>query len=166
MRKKFPPMLIAPLVAIATGAALSGYEGNELTSYPDSGGVYTICKGITYIPGIGPVTKDMKLTEAQCADLNKAISEGFTYKVAGLLKVNMSVDSQTAHTTFAYNVGIPGYSTSLALKLTNQGRYEEGCRAMGNWYRAGGKDCRIKANGCPGLITRRKSEIEQCLSGS
>ena len=70
-----------------------------------------------------------------------------------------------AHSSFAYNVGLPGYARSKTLALTNQGDDAGGCRAMGNWYAAGGKDCRQRSSGCYGLWQRRQAEIDLCLQG-
>lgn len=165
MRGKLAALSLVSLVTVSVMPFLHGYEDTKLKSYPDSGGIYTICSGVTFIPEVGAVTPGMELSRAQCDDLDRAVASGFVMEVARLIKVPISVESMTAHATFAYNVGIPGYKKSFALKYTNQGRYEDGCKAMANWYRAGGKDCRIRSNNCAGLITRRSSEVRQCLSG-
>lgn len=106
------------------------------------------------------------MTQAQCDDLDKATAAGFVAEVAKRLTEPVSEKQLIAHVTFAYNIGIRGYSTSKALRATNAGNPQAGCRAMMNWYTAGGKDCRIRSSNCPGLITRRQSEMNQCLEGT
>jgi len=139
---------------------LSDKEGNELEAYQDVVGVYTICGGVT----LG-VTKGMKLTEAECEALTSATTKEFLEQVAQKITAPVSPDTLAAHTSFAYNIGVGGYSRSKTLRLTNAGDLAGGCRAMGNWFLAGGKDCRIRENNCYGVINRRNAEIELCLGG-
>jgi len=169
IKMKYPKVAATTLVAIVTAMAiplLKKHEDTKLESYPDVVDVWTICSGVTSIPGVGAVTPGMRMTKQQCDDLDRAIAEGFTMEVAKRIKVPISAQSMLAHVTFAYNIGVYGYSRSAALRETNKGRHEDGCRAMMNWYRAGGKDCRIRESNCRGLITRRKSEVDLCLEGT
>ena len=51
---------------------------------------------------------------------------------------------------------------STAVRLINQGKIEQGCRALGMWNKAkvNGKIVVVK-----GLVNRRNEEIKLCLSG-
>lgn len=51
---------------------------------------------------------------------------------------------------------------STAVKLINQGKIEQGCKALGMWTKAtvNGKKVVVK-----GLVNRRNEEIKLCLSG-
>ncbi len=140
---------------------LSSQEGNKLESYEDVVGVWTICKGVTQ--GIKP---GMKKTDAECDALSEQTQKDFMSKVAASLTIIPSPALLAAHTSFAYNIGIGGYRSSRTLRETNTGNLEAGCRAMSNWYRAGGKDCRIRKNNCYGVIVRREAEINLCIAGS
>lgn len=135
-------------------------EGDKLEAYEDVVGVWTICGGVT--AGVKP---GMKLSKADCDSLTRSTIGQFMTRVAEKMNVVVTPQTLAAHTSFAYNIGVAGYDRSSALRLTNQGKLAEGCRAMINWYTAGGKDCRIKSNNCYGLIKRREAEINLCLSG-
>jgi len=140
---------------------IGSHEGDRLSSYQDVVGVYTVCEGITG----KAVRAGERFSQAQCDALDKSEIGQFLNQVVSLLKVNVSPSLLAAHTSFAYNVGIDGYRRSKTLSLTNSGRMASGCKAMGNWVTAGGRDCTILANGCYGVVNRRMDEIKLCLSG-
>lgn len=145
-------------------------EGESLESYRDVAGVWTICHGETL--GVGP---GQKATKEECAALTNSRVGQFMGQVRDLIKVDVSPKTLAAHTSFSFNIGVAGidpitgkclgYKCSQALALTNKGDLAAGCRAMANWYSAGGKDCRVRANRCYGLINRRNEEIALCLAG-
>jgi len=135
-------------------------EGESLESYRDVVGVWTICNGET----LG-VRAGQRKTREECSQLTNSRVGQFMTQVYGLIAVEVPPETLAAHTSFAYNIGLAGYARSKALEETNEGNIAAGCLAMANWYTAGGKDCRIKSNGCYGLINRRNDEIELCLSG-
>lgn len=134
-----------------------GKEGDELQAYKDVAGVWTICGGVT---GVAPGTT---LTAAQCGQLTQSTIGHFMQQVDSLLKVVVTPTTLAAHTSFAYNIGLGGYKGSKALTLTNAGNTAAGCLAMANWYTAGGVDCRVRANGCYGVVQRRDDEVKLCL---
>lgn len=135
-------------------------EGISTIAYQDVGGVWTICNGET-----NGVYAGMQVTEEFCKKLTPKQASTFMMKVFHKLKFPVSLDTFVSHVSFAYNVGPYGYYGSQVLKLTNQGKVAEGCRAMMNWYKAGGKSCYLKSSKCPGLINRRKDEVRTCLRG-
>lgn len=135
-------------------------EGESLIAYQDVGKVWTICHGET----LG-VKRGDRFSKLECDLLTQSRVGQFMAGVAQELKVPVAPTTLAAHTSFAYNIGLQGYRGSAALRLTNAGKLAEGCRAMANWYTAGGKDCRIRANNCYGLVTRRTDEINLCLQG-
>lgn len=135
-------------------------EGESLVAYQDVGMVWTICHGETDGVKEGDVA-----TKEQCDALTQSRVGQFMEKVDNLLIVEVAPETLAAHTSFAYNIGLGGYAKSQALKLTNNNSPFRGCEAMGNWYTAGGRDCRIKKNNCYGLINRRNAEIQLCMKG-
>ncbi|MBO0358635.1 lysozyme [Hymenobacter sp. BT186] len=156
-----------PAVAAIFGAALLlavpfivDKEGESLTAYRDVAGVWTICHGET----LGVKPGDVKTKEA-CRLMTHSRVGHFMTQVDNAVTLDISPATLAAHTSFAYNIGINGYRNSQALKLTNAGRLKDGCQAMMNWYTAGGKDCRKRANKCYGLIARRAAERDMCLKG-
>lgn len=140
---------------------IGDHEGDKLDSYEDVVGVWTVCEGVT-----GPAIKrGIKMTKTQCDALNQSTIGQFMTKVASRITVQVSPETLAAHTSFAYNIGIAGYSRSKTLKFTNAGKLAAGCRAMANWETAGGRDCTIRANNCYGVVQRRDDEIDLCLGG-
>ena len=135
-------------------------EGERLESYRDVAGVWTVCHGETF--GVGP---GVRLRKEDCRALSQSRIGMFMLQIAPLIHADLSPRTLAAHTSLAYNIGIEGYKRSATLKLTNQGKVADGCRAMANWHTAGRKDCRVRASGCYGLVNRRNDEIALCLSG-
>jgi lysozyme len=151
------------LIAISTMLAIpfiTDREGESLEAYRDSVGVWTICNGETY--GVKPGDRR---TKEECRLLTKSRVGQFMAQVAASITVPVTPEQLAAHTSFAYNIGIAGYRRSSTLRLTNAGKPVEGCQAMMMWHKAGGRDCRIRANNCYGIITRREDEIKLCLTG-
>lgn len=140
---------------------IGDHEGDKLDSYEDVVGVWTICEGVTG----KTVRPGEKLSKSQCDALDKSTIGQFMTKVASRITVAVSPETLAAHTSFAYNIGIAAYSRSKTLTYTNQGKLAQGCKAMGNWEVAGGKDCNIRENGCYGLVLRRNDEIKLCKGG-
>ncbi|AWM37010.1 Lysozyme RrrD [Gemmata obscuriglobus] len=139
---------------------ITDHEGESLKAYQDVGGVYTICHGET-----SGVKAEQVATKEACDALTKSRVGQFMAQVHALHKVELSPATLAAHTSMAYNIGIAAYARSTTLRLTNAGNIAAGCRAMANWYTAGGKDCRVRSNNCYGLINRRNDEIALCLAG-
>lgn len=135
-------------------------EGESLQAYQDSVGVWTICHGETH-----GVTSADKLTKQQCDLLSQSRIGMFMLQITDLIEVPMTPNTLAAHTSFAYNIGIAGYTRSSALRLTNQGYLKQGCEAMMKWTKADGRDCSMRANNCYGLYKRRQDEVKLCLSG-
>lgn len=163
MATKLKTKISAGVIATALLAAIpfiTDREGESLESYQDVVGVWTICNGETH--GVKPGDRR---TQDECRQLTQSRVGQFMTAVAQNLTVEVSSSTLAAHTSFAYNIGLSGYAGSKALKLTNAGDPKAGCLAMGNWYTAGGRDCRIRANNCYGLVQRRNDEIKLCLSG-
>lgn len=159
LRKPATALIAAGMVSLAP--MLAENEGRRLTAYQDSVGVWTICEGIT----LG-VKRGDKLTDEQCDELVRQTQRAFMTSVASKLTVPVTKEQLVAHTHFAYNIGLGGYSRSQTLKLTNAGEWEKGCEAMMNWYRAGGRDCRVRKNNCYGVVVRRQKERDLCLTGA
>lgn len=146
---------IAVIAAAIMGATpfIVDLEDEKLSSYQDIVGVWTVCSGETY-----GVDKGVTLSKDECRALTQSRIGMFMLDIVPLIKVPMNADTLAAHTSFAYNIGVDGYSRSTTLRLTNQGKYAEGCNAMAMWNKAGGKVSN-------GLINRRSKEIALCHKG-
>ena len=159
---KMKMVLFAGAMAVVV-PKLAEKEGLVLHKYRDPVNVLTYCYGETDMKFL---LNGKAITKKFCKDLLAARAEGFADKVYAKLRVGVTENTLAAHTHFAYNIGINGYGRSRTLRLTNAGDMAGGCRAMIGWYTAGGRDCRIKANNCYGLINRRNEEIDLCLKGT
>lgn len=133
-------------------------EGVEYKPYMDIAGIPTVCAGIT-----GPdVVWGKRYSNRECRNLlekhiqihGKYVQDAVTYPIAP--------ETMAALISFSYNVGGSAMRKSTAVRLINQGKIEEGCKALGMWNKAmvNGKLKVIK-----GLVNRRNEEIKLCLSG-
>jgi lysozyme len=155
--------IASAVFAIAVGICtpfVIKHEGESLVAYKDPVGILTICHGETLgvIPG-------MKMTKQECAENTRRRIAEFMRHVDLLIVPEVPPEVLAAHTSFAYNIGVNGYERSQTRNLTNRGQFVAGCKAMLNWYMAGGRDCRIRKNNCYGVYARRQDEVKLCLSG-
>lgn len=149
--------------ALATASFfIPDHEGDPtkyLKAYQDVGGVWTACGGVA---GVDPAKT---YTPAQCQQLTNTTIGRFMVQVAGMVPADTPADTLAAYTSFAYNIGIVGFSHSTTLKLANAGDIPGACEAMLKWYVAGGRDCRVRENNCYGVWKRRQDERDLCLKG-
>lgn len=133
-------------------------EGVEYRPYMDIAGIPTVCSGVT-----GPdVIWGKKYSASECRNLlekhiqihGKYVQDAVTYPIAP--------ETRAALISFSYNVGGSAMRKSTAVRLINQGKIEQGCKALSYWNKArvNGKLKVVK-----GLVNRRNEEIKLCLSG-
>lgn len=150
-------------------------EGSRQVSYLDGGSttvkrIWTICKGLTMIDG-KPVTQGMKLSEEECARHDRKELQATLDELQRIVEpsiwAGLSEPAKAGIASFCtYNIGSPKCRNSTFLRLLNDGRRNEACAQITLWIRDGGKDCRVRANGCFGQIERRQQEDELCLMGA
>lgn len=137
-----------------TGVFVAKHEGLILGTYVDPVGIITSC--------YGHVDKSLRLgqkfTEDECLeqlakDLSKHNKELMRY-----VKVPLSEQEHAAYLSFIYNVGGANFSSSTLLRKLNAGEREEACNQLSRWVYAKGKKLQ-------GLVNRRESEKQLCLSG-
>ena len=159
-----PAVLLAVLVGGGSAldvmeAGIPIVEGQEYHAYFDSGGLPTICAGITRGVKMGDVE-----TAEGCKRRNaEAIRIGLrdVEKCSGVLsQVPRSVLGGMG--MFAYNVGGPKYCGSTAATNVRAGKYLEACRQLPRWRYVAGKDCLIASSNCRGIIERRAIEEAVC----
>lgn len=138
-------LLAAPMV--------SDFEGRRLQAYLDPVSIPTICDGITKGVQLGQ-TK----THAECDDLLFDELKSVEAQVDQKVKVKLSPQTKAAILSFTYNVGIGAFSQSTLLRRLNANDLTGACKELPRWVYAKG----IK---WPGLVTRRKKEMELCLAG-
>lgn len=167
----------AILALVAAGASapviydqfLTEKEGVRYTAYQDGKSIWTICKGLTRIYG-RPVTKDDKLTPAECSKLDQAVQQEGLAEMAKLVAPDvwkeMSPAAQAGVASFCWhNIGPTKCKGSTFLRLLNAGDRNEACGEVTRWIRDNNKDCREKASNCGGQVLRRMQEDELCLIG-
>lgn len=129
-------------------------EGLVLETYLDPVNIATVCYGQT--------GKDIKLgqkfTEQECLEkLAKGLTE-HNDQLMKVVKVPLSDGEHAAYLSFVYNVGIEKFKRSTMLVKLNDEQRLEACAELKKWVYAG-------SNKLKGLISRRGSEYEMCVSG-
>lgn len=147
---------------LASAALIAAYfilpqEGTVHISYPDTGGIWTICRGHTH-----GVVKGQKATDQQCDAFyaeDIAIAEAAFNR---LVTRPVPVNARAASIDFIFNAGAGNFSKSSMRREFNKGAIAKACAAFTLWDHAGRKDCHIRENGCYGVITRREKEKALC----
>ena len=137
-----------------TGVFVAKHEGLVLGTYVDPVGIITSCYGHVD----SSLQLGQKFTEDECLeqlakDLSKHNKELMRY-----VKVPLSEQERAAYLSFIYNVGGANFKSSTLLKKLNAGEREEACNQLSRWVFAKGRKLQ-------GLVNRRESEKQLCLSG-
>jgi len=149
--------LVALVGAVAAAALLSftpAFEGTELSTYRDMGGVLTYCTGATENAAWGKT-----YTPAQCrAQLDRDL-ERHAAGIATCIPLARLTDGQkVAFVDAAYNIGVGAFCGSSMARRASAGDMTGACNALLMWNKVGGKEVR-------GLTRRRQAERELCLKG-
>jgi len=141
--------------AAAIGLAvtlITGFEGVKLTAYRDPVGIPTVCMG---------ETRGVKIGDTYTLEQCKAMAAGrvaeFAAGVDAALKVPVSDKTFASFVSFSYNLGVDVFAKRIA-PLANAGSLTQACRKMGEYVYA--KGVRL-----PGLVNRRREEVNLCLEG-
>lgn len=134
-------------------------EGTEFEAYPDSGGVWTICTGHT--KGVRPGDR---ATHEQCAaylqgDVGGAVD--FVMRTAQ----KATIWQKIAMADFVYNVGATAFARSTLYRLVLAGDYVAAAEQFRRWAFVAGRDCRLVASNCGGIVTRRELQRSLFLVG-
>lgn len=170
MKSKLSAAMLGLLAAGATAPVLMSQfqvekEGTSLVAYPDAGGVWTICGGVTRVDG-KPVVKGMQLTRQQCDKIDNAEQEKALAWVEKNVRVPLTEPQKVGIASFCpWNIG-PGkcLPSTFWIKL-NAGDRLGACAEIKRWIYDGGRDCRIRSNNCYGQVLRRDQESELACWG-
>lgn len=163
MSTTYRTKLVALVGASAATALLTlipsaGVEGNKLRPYKDVGGVWTACAGVTG----SRVDPRHIYSQAECKQLNSMTIVEHAARALPCVKAPLSDSQKVGLVVFSYNVGPPAFCSSRLVRRLNA-RDPAACEEItDSWYKAGGRDCRIRSNNCPGLVERRKIERSLC----
>lgn len=156
----------AMLALIAVGATdkeltdqfLQEREGNTLVAVRDNGGVWSVCRGVTRIDG-KPVIKGMRVTSAQCEHYNAIERDKALAWVDKNINIPLTAPQKAGIASFCpYNIGPSKCLPSTFYRKLNAGDREGACAEIRRWIYDGGKDCRVRSNGCYGQVIRRDQE--------
>ena len=134
------------------------FEGLKLTSYPDSGGVYTIGFGNTKNKDTGQAIKQGDKIDLATAErwLKIDVDERIK-KIKPLIKVPINENMKAALVSLAYNIGTGAFASSTLLRLLNSGADKKlVADQFLRWNKVQGKEVK-------GLTNRRKLEQELFL---
>lgn len=160
---------VAVLALVLSGATadkildqfLDEKEDNRLTAYVDGGGLWSICRGVTFLDG-KPVLKGMKLTDAQCKHYNSIERDKALSWVERNVKVPLTEAQKAGIASFCpYNIGPSKCFTSTFYRKLNAGDQLGACREIRRWIFDRGRDCRLtkgQSDGCFGQVSRRDQE--------
>lgn len=142
-------------------AAIRSHEGERLTAYQDSVGVWTIGVGHTTAAGLPTVKKGMRITAAESAEILGRDLGAVEAEVNRLVKVPISQNQFDALVSLVFNIGAPSFQKSTLLKKLNAKDYAGAADQFLVWNKGtvGGKKVAIK-----GLSTRRQKERAQFLT--
>jgi len=70
-----------------------------------------------------------------------------------------------AYMNLSYNVGYGNVCKSSIITKINGKQYEAACNTILDFYKASGKDCRVRANNCYGVWLDRLETNKLCLTG-
>ena len=163
-RTKLSAAVIALVLGGASATAILGQfssekEGYTLKAYQDGANTWTICRGHTK-----GVHRGETATPQQCeaffrSDIGVAFSD-----IDALVTVPMDGPERAAVTDFCgFNIGATKCAQSTFLRYLNAGQRVRACDEIMKWVYVGGKDCRMAASNCAGIVVRREQERELCL---
>jgi lysozyme len=142
---------------------LAQWEGIRLEVYNDVAGVPTIGVGHKLTPqelssgllqiGNNAVAYADGITQQQAMDLLGQDLVPYEKAVNSFVMVPLNQNQFDALVSFAFNVGLSAFHGSTLLKVLNQGGYDQVPAQLLRWTHADGEVV-------PGLVTRRKNEIE------
>lgn len=140
------------------------FEGCKLTSYQDTGGVWTIGYGET-----AGVTRGMKISQEIADVLLKSRLTGLLEVVQTLTNNELNQNAEYAVTSLVYNIGVGAFERSTLLKLilksvdTTPTESPEMCdlitKEIKRWNKDNGKVL-------PGLVRRRAAEVTLFMTGA
>jgi len=134
------------------------FEGLELKSYPDTGGIWTIGFGSTINKDTGQAIKQGDVIDRATAErwLKMDVAQR-ERRIRTLIKVPVTPNMLAAMTSLAYNIGTAAFANSTLLRLLNQRANK---RLVADqflrWNKVQGKEVR-------GLTNRRILERELFL---
>lgn len=130
-------------------------EGERLTAYRDSVGVWTIGVGVTRYEDGTPVRPGDTITAERSEELLLRLIVRYEDAVNSAVTVALTQPQFDALVSLAWNIGIGAFQASTLVKRLNAGDYAGAADEFLRWKFAGGQ---------PILLKRRQAERAQFLS--
>jgi len=112
-------------------------EGERLSAYQDSRGIWTIGVGHTGLVNLVSVGRGMAITSKQSSEILKKDLSWVESAIADNVKVNLNQNQYDALCSFIFNIGVNAFKGSTMLKELNAGHYGKAADCMLMWSRAG-----------------------------
>ena len=158
LRFYMAPLAVMYCLVTSLGSNGPAHEGRRYQPYRDSSGIWTVCAGVT-----GEwVVPARRYTQAECLQLEQGYVAHMLHAMGDCIDGTFTFNEVIAWGHFAYNVGTQAFCQSHAARLLNAGEYQRACEEMSKWVFVKGKDCRVLANRCSGIVARRAWEQAVC----
>lgn len=162
-RYKALPLTLIPALLLSLHHPGPASEGSTSLPYRLQGERYwTVCAGITG-PNVDP---HHIYSSGECNTLETNYGIALGKSIQACLREPLSWNEWLAYMHFGWNTGPGAFCHSAALRLVNNGQHVAACRALDHFFRASGRDCRIRSNNCYGIVPRRQWEIDTCSGGA
>lgn len=159
-RKRVAATLLTVGLTLLGGGTVVGLktmEGKENVAYVDrlpTIPVVTVCYGHTATAKLGQYYTDAECDALLIRDLNTIYAPG----IRRCLTAPVTQNEFNALVDFGYNLGIAKACGSTLMKLVNRGQYDLASNEFTKWTFVGGKDCKLAASRCSGIVKRREWE--------
>lgn len=165
-RVAWPVALSLAFIAALT-AMFDDTEQLRLDPYYDSVGVLTVCRGLTNANTV-PLTNTrivfgQRWTREQCETVEPVVMSRFNLQMRNCTNAApVLIREHFAFLHFGWNVGIGNFCTSTIATKLRARDYTGLCDQFSRWVYAKGRDCRVRANNCYGIVVRRGIERSLC----
>ena len=131
-------------------------EGERLTAYLDSVGIWTI--GVGHTGGVDgqPIRQGMKITQLKSRELLHKDIASAEIAINANVRVKLNQNQFDALASLIFNIGVGNFKKSTLLRALNAGDYKAAAAQFLAWKYAGGR---------PILLARRQREQALFLRG-
>lgn len=151
-------LLLSACAILVSG--LIAREGMVLRGYPDpvvGAKLPTACAGVTEGVVLGRA-----YTPEQCAQMTMVAMVKHAAPILPCVEREMPPAFLAEMADASYNLGAPTFLKSSMCREMKAGNLPAACDALLLYVYAGGKDCRIAANNCRGVVIRRQEARAAC----
>ncbi len=148
-------------MSVVGRAAIKWREGEKLSAYKDSVGIWTIGVGHTLAAGAPEVKAGMKITAAQSDEILARDLEAVEKDVTDVVKVPLNQNQFDDLSSLHFNIGPGSFRSATLLKKLNAKDYAGAADQFLVWNKGTINGKKVAING---LTIRRKDERAQFLS--